>query len=218
MCRSSAERCTRSSTSARPRTTAYASAPGSKSSSTSRTRRHLLRPRRSASLCGCRGEPSTVICCKRARLLLSKQKRHVSSDSDPAGGVGMSDQDERTEHVDAALMRGLTQRRFSRRDALGYAGVSGGAVGLSAFLAACGVSGGKAKQTDVQKFWADKKQLGQLDFANWPYYIDVAEKGPGHPSLALFTKQTGIKVKYREVIQDDGSFYGKIQPVLAAGQ
>jgi spermidine/putrescine transport system substrate-binding protein len=130
----------------------------------------------------------------------------------------MSDNDERTEHVDAAWMRGLTQRRFSRRDALRYAGVGGGAVGLSAFLAACGVSSGKAKQTDVQKFWADKKQTGQLDFANWPYYIDVPDKGPGHPSLALFTKQTGIKVKYREVIQDDGSFYGKIQPVLAAGQ
>lgn len=124
----------------------------------------------------------------------------------------MSEDDGRTAGVaDAALLRGLTQRRFSRRDALRYAG-------LSAFLTACGVSGGKAKQTDVQKFWAGKKQLGELDFANWPLYIDVDEKTNRRPSIDLFTRQTGIRVKYREVIQDDPSFYGKIAPVLAAGQ
>ncbi|MDX6286856.1 MAG: spermidine/putrescine transport system substrate-binding protein [Frankiales bacterium] len=119
---------------------------------------------------------------------------------------------------DVAWLRGMTQQRISRRDALRYAGIGGGAIGLSAFLAACGVSGSKEKQTDVEKFWAGKTQTGTLDFASWPLYIDVDEKTKRHPSLDLFTSQTGIKVKYREVIQDDPSFYGKIQPTLAAGQ
>ena len=40
-----------------------------------------------------------------------------------------------------------------------------------------------------------------------------------HPSLDLFTKDTGIKVNYRgDVIQDVGTYFGKIQPQLAAGQ
>jgi len=43
--------------------------------------------------------------------------------------------------IDPALLRGLTQRRVSRRDLLKGVGAGAGALGLSAFLAACGVSG-----------------------------------------------------------------------------
>jgi spermidine/putrescine transport system substrate-binding protein len=37
-------------------------------------------------------------------------------------------------------------------------------------------------------------------------------------SLYQFTKQTGIKVAYQEAIQDNSTWFGKIQPQLAAGQ
>ena len=39
-----------------------------------------------------------------------------------------------------------------------------------------------------------------------------------HPSLQDFTKETGIKVNYKEVIEDNDAFLGKINPSLQAGQ
>jgi spermidine/putrescine transport system substrate-binding protein len=117
--------------------------------------------------------------------------------------------------VDPALFRGLTQRRYSRRDMLRFAGMGGGALAASAVLSACGVSGGKAKKT-ATSFWDGKTRTGELVFANWPYYMDKA-KGR-HPSLDRFTQETGIQVKYKEVINDNAEFFGRIQPGLAAGQ
>jgi spermidine/putrescine transport system substrate-binding protein len=122
----------------------------------------------------------------------------------------------------ADLVRGLTSARFSRRGVLQAGGVSA----LMATLAACGVSGGNksgptgsAATHAAKSFWDQQKKTGQLNFANWPLYIDVSAKNKNdHPSIDLFTKQTGINVKYSEVIQDDASFFGKIQPELAAGQ
>lgn len=120
------------------------------------------------------------------------------------------------------LVRGLTQSRLSRRAFL----QAGGASALAAALAACGVSGGgggaptgSAAKKQAQSFWDKQHKTGQLDFANWPLYIDVNPKNKDdHPSIDIFEKQTGIKVNYQEVIQEDGSFFGKIQPELAAGQ
>jgi spermidine/putrescine transport system substrate-binding protein len=117
--------------------------------------------------------------------------------------------------VDPALLRGAAFPRISRRDLLRYAGLGGGAIAASAVLSACGVGGGKAKQTSAS-FWDGKTSTGQVVFGNWPYYIDKAHGT--HPSLDLFTKQTGIQVTYKEDINDNGPFYGRIQPVLAAGQ
>src|SRR3954468_10130620 len=120
----------------------------------------------------------------------------------------------------ADLLRGLTGYRISRRRAIQLGGLSA----VSVALAACGVEGAKktpssAVSSAAKSFWDGKKKTGTLDFANWPLYIDVSEKNKNvHPSIDMFTKQTGIKVKYSEVIQDDPSFFGKIQPQLAAGQ
>jgi spermidine/putrescine transport system substrate-binding protein len=57
-----------------------------------------------------------------------------------------------------------------------------------------------------------------LVFSNWPLYIDVDEKTKRHPSLDLFTKQTGIKVQYIEDINDNSQFFGKIQGQLSHGK
>jgi spermidine/putrescine transport system substrate-binding protein len=107
------------------------------------------------------------------------------------------------------LLRGMTR---SRRDALRLFGLTGAGLGL----AACGVKGKKAapvQQTDVQKYWSGKTKNGRVDFANWPLYMDK-----GRTPLKQFTKETGIAVNYREVIQDDPTWFGKIQPQLQAGQ
>jgi len=66
---------------------------------------------------------------------------------------------------------------------------------------------------------ATEEALGKtLVFSNWPLYIDVDEKTKKHPSLDLFTKKTGIKVKYIEDINDNAQFFGKIQSPLSHGK
>ncbi|MBX6390818.1 MAG: spermidine/putrescine ABC transporter substrate-binding protein [Frankia sp.] len=120
--------------------------------------------------------------------------------------------------ADPALLRGLTQRRIGRRDVFRL----GGLAGAAAFLAACGVegegsTGDQGGVSDVEAFWSGKTQANQLNIANWPLYIDVAEDG-SNPSLERFEEETGIKVTYREVINDNASFFAQIRPALAANQ
>src|SRR6266508_3716338 len=101
----------------------------------------------------------------------------------------------------ADILRGLTESRISRRRAMQLGGLS--AVSLT--LAACGVKGAKktpnssAVSSAAKSFWDTQTKTGTLDFANWPLYIDVNDKNS-------------------EVIQENASFFGKIQPQLAAGQ
>ena len=124
--------------------------------------------------------------------------------------------------IDPSLWRGLTQSRLSRRRLLASAGTGAGALGLSAFLAACGVKGttpsaggsSPAGGVGTAAWWAKQQLHHTVNFANWPFYIDVL-KGK-HPSLEHFTQTTGIKVNYTEPINDNVAFYAKIRPSLAA--
>jgi spermidine/putrescine transport system substrate-binding protein len=68
-------------------------------------------------------------------------------------------------------------------------------------------------ETAAQKFWKAQKPTGSVTFANWALYID-----PSHQTLKDFTEATGIQVTYKEVIQDDSSFFAKIHPQLSSGQ
>jgi spermidine/putrescine transport system substrate-binding protein len=133
----------------------------------------------------------------------------------------MSEDQMRRSTVDPSLLRGLTQRRLSRRDVMRYAGAGAGAMGLSAFLAACGVKsktpGASASaQVGSHEWWSKQQQAGVLNFANWPYYIDTSHGK--HPTLETFTKKTGIKVNYRPVINGNAEFCAKIKPFLADGK
>ena len=125
--------------------------------------------------------------------------------------------DHGTDRSTPRWLRGMTMPRISRRDAL-----RGGALlSASAFLAACGVQGTSGDDApQASGFWASQTKAGQLDFANWPLYMDTAKVGGKtvHPSLQAFTKETGIKVNYKEAIEDNDSFLGKINPSLQAGQ
>ena len=118
------------------------------------------------------------------------------------------------------LLRGLTQRRFSRRTML----KAGGIGALASALAGCSIAGTSAGGGSFagayaarEKFWRAQNKHGKFVFANWPAYMDVGKTPSDHPSLNLFTKQTGISVDYKEVINEDDSFYGVIEPELAAG-
>lgn len=58
---------------------------------------------------------------------------------------------------------------------------------------------------------------GEVVFANWPLYIDIDEETGAYPTLEKFTAETGTAVAYREDINDNEEFFGRIQPDLAAG-
>ena len=127
--------------------------------------------------------------------------------------------------VDPSIWRGMTSPRMSRRQLLTAAGAGAGALGLSGLLAACGVKGvGSASKTSgpaatgvgSASWWAKQQLNHQVNFANWPYYIDVL-KGK-HPTLEHFTATTGINVTYTEPISDNLPFYAKIRPSLQAKQ
>jgi spermidine/putrescine transport system substrate-binding protein len=123
----------------------------------------------------------------------------------------------RNRPLDPAWLRGMTMPRINRRDALRGAGL----LSASAFLAACGVEGTSNDEAPQESgFWASQTKAGRLDFANWPYYMDTGKVNGKtvHPSLEAFTKETGIKVNYKEVIEENDAFLGKINPSLQAGQ
>jgi spermidine/putrescine transport system substrate-binding protein len=111
----------------------------------------------------------------------------------------------------------MTRRTFLRSGAYGL-----GAVWLAAFLDACASSdsgsGGGASPSGVFD-WGAQHKTDTMTFANWPYYIDKAKVNGEvvHPSIEAFKEQTGIEINYLEVINDYPSFFGKIQPLLAAG-
>jgi spermidine/putrescine transport system substrate-binding protein len=115
----------------------------------------------------------------------------------------------------ASARRGAP-RRLPRRDFLTAAGI----VGASSLLAACGIEGSAAREgadrVNWTSYWAGQKKTGQLNFANWPLYID-SEHGKSE-SLALFTQATGVQVNYEPVIQGDAPFYATIEPQLAASE
>jgi spermidine/putrescine transport system substrate-binding protein len=103
--------------------------------------------------------------------------------------------------------------QLTRRELLERAAIGGAAITFPGLLAACGGSSPKAGSggTTVQH-----KLAKTLHFSNWTYYIDT--KGQRNPSLDEFQRKTGVHVDYREDINDNASFFGKIQGQLSRGQ
>jgi spermidine/putrescine transport system substrate-binding protein len=100
---------------------------------------------------------------------------------------------------------------LTRRDLLRRAAASGAFLTVPGVLAACGGSSSKSSSSD-------HTLAKTLHFSNWPLYIDVNEKTKGHPTLAMFTKKTGVNVQYVEDINDNATYFGKIQGPLSRGQ
>ena len=93
----------------------------------------------------------------------------------------------------------ITDAEFSRR------AVIAGATGLGA---AALISG------EVIGSSAAVAAPGTVRFGNWSLYLDYDNKTKNYPTLVDFTKKTGIKVKYMEVIDDNESFTAKVTPQL----
>ena len=119
-------------------------------------------------------------------------------------------------YTDPSFLRGLTQKRITRRSALQGAG----AASVAAFLAACGIGSKPTTVAHTNWVWDKATKAGVLDFANWPLYMDTLEVGgkTTYPTLELFAKETGIKVTYSEPILDNNSYFAKVAPSLAQGK
>jgi spermidine/putrescine transport system substrate-binding protein len=117
-------------------------------------------------------------------------------------------------------VKALVQARLSRRSVLL------GAAGL-ATLAACGTGSstpsgsggggttGPAKPSPA----ADRSATDKVvNWANWTLYLDYDEATKKYPTLEAFQKQSGIKATYAEDIDDNDTYYGKIQSQLRNGQ
>jgi spermidine/putrescine transport system substrate-binding protein len=106
--------------------------------------------------------------------------------------------------------------RLSRRELLGVAGRGAASLGMMSFLAACGVSA-TGSRSKVKGLRVLPPKAGELSVASWPGYIDQDQKTKTRPSVDQFTSETGIKVTYKEVIDDNQIFFGTVRETLARG-
>jgi spermidine/putrescine transport system substrate-binding protein len=127
----------------------------------------------------------------------------------------------------AQIVRAMQAGRPSRRSML----TGAGALGMGAFLAACSTSapgatgsasGGAGTGTapaGTPSPAVDKSDAEKIvNWANWTLYLDFDDKSKTYPTLEAFQEKTGIKATYSEDIEDNDTYYGKIQAQLKAGQ
>jgi spermidine/putrescine transport system substrate-binding protein len=106
----------------------------------------------------------------------------------------------------------LTRIELLRRAALG-----GTLLTLPGILAACG--GGDGDDSGAGGTTTTASELGDtLRFSNWQLYIDVDPKTKKSPSTQMFEQETGVTVSYFEDINDNASYFGKIQGPLSQGR
>ena len=103
------------------------------------------------------------------------------------------------------------RRTFLRRLAWG----ASGALLTPALLQACGRGPGGGGEGAGKE--GDDKEGGELVISSFPLYIDPSRPGaPG--SVERFQRDTGIRLRYGEDVNDVRQFFARIRPALAAGQ
>jgi spermidine/putrescine transport system substrate-binding protein len=125
----------------------------------------------------------------------------------------------RLNREEAALVRLMSGGRLSRRSML----TGAGALGAGALLSACGTSapGASASGSAAGKpsAAADKSSTDKVvNWANWTQYLDYDETSKSYPTLNDFMKLTGLKANYYEEIEDNATYYAKIQAQLHQGK
>jgi spermidine/putrescine transport system substrate-binding protein len=102
---------------------------------------------------------------------------------------------------------------LTRRELLERAAAGSAALTIPGILAACGGSSSKSSASS-----SSHKLAKTLNFSNWTLYMDTNKKTHTFPSLVEFQKKYGVHVNYTEDINDNASFFGKIQGPLSRGQ
>jgi len=99
--------------------------------------------------------------------------------------------------------------RMTRDELLRRSAAAGALFAFPSLLAACGSGDEGAAEDELKTV---------LNFANWPFYIDIEEKTKKRPTLEQFTEDTGIKVNYFEEINDNDEYFAKVQGPLSQDQ
>jgi spermidine/putrescine transport system substrate-binding protein len=105
--------------------------------------------------------------------------------------------------------KALIRAQMTRRSLL----VGAGAVVGAGTLAACGTGGSTSTEGIVDV--SDTEKI--VRWANWPLYLDFNEDSKEYPTLKAFEAATGITATYTEDIDDNNTFYGKVQGQLSIG-
>lgn len=87
-------------------------------------------------------------------------------------------------------------------------------VALALGLAACGGGGGGGANDGETTTAKGGPVKGELTISNWPGYIDPGKDG----TVAEFEDETGVSLQYIEDVNDNNSFFGKLQPQLEQGE
>jgi spermidine/putrescine transport system substrate-binding protein len=117
--------------------------------------------------------------------------------------------------VRAQLSGGRAGQSLTRRSLFGGAG----ALSLGAVLAACGTGGSSGSSAAGPSPAKDLSKTDKVvNWANWTLYLDFDDKTKTYPTLVNFEKINNIKATYDEAIEDNDSYYGKIQGQLKNGQ
>jgi spermidine/putrescine transport system substrate-binding protein len=120
-----------------------------------------------------------------------------------------------------SLIAQIPSSRMTRRDLLRRMGIGAGAMSMAALAAACGVGGNDDDNGNGGNGNGGSDPLttneiqGQLDFANWDYYIDPRK--PKNSTINKFVEETGIEVNYQTEVDDNQTFFAKYQQQLANG-
>jgi spermidine/putrescine transport system substrate-binding protein len=103
----------------------------------------------------------------------------------------------------------LTRLELLRRAALG-----GTLLTVPGILAACGGDDdGEAGGTTT----GEQELASTLRFSNWQLYIDRNDKTKKSPTLEQFKQQHGVTVQYFEDVNDNATYFGKVQRPLSQG-
>lgn len=104
--------------------------------------------------------------------------------------------------------------RMTRRTLLQRGAAGGAILTLPGLLAACGGGGGGGAEGELKDV---------LEFSNWDLYIDTATARKaagltGPTTLEQFTESTGITVNYYIDIDDNATYFAKVQGPLSKGE
>ena len=117
---------------------------------------------------------------------------------------------------EAVLERLIVEARMDRRRFIGRAGSAAFALtGASAILSACGGTEGTNQNDENAQQPTDvthaQTAIETINFSNWPLYIDKKV-------LRDFEKEFGGKIRYREEINDNYEFFGRVRQPLEQGE
>ena len=104
------------------------------------------------------------------------------------------------------LVRRARGMRLSRRQLFTGTALGAAALGTTT-LAGCAPAAGPGDGSG-----------GEINWANWTYYLDFDEDTGSWTTLDAFMKKTNIRVNYYEDIEDNNTFIGKIKDQLKLHQ